>query len=763
MTASLAERTLLAFGVAGTVACAAPEPPPLGSPLEPLPIAPARVPDDSDLAARDLALSALGEPRAGSRMHLDRLQSLEYARRAEGAAPTGIIPTAIDLMNATADDPIAYRRESQALLERDDLSPALRHRLEAAIADDPLRLADRRLRDAMVEETAEVFNALVGPIARGVTTGVRGVWGLFRALVNVAINEHLEEELEMRERQALAHWKRFLDLHPDAPEAIEIARRTEETQRRWTQTRRDRAMRAARKAVDNESWRAALVLAEQASHYAPEDLEAQAIRERATREIERQRAQRRRSLEADPATGALELDPDARALALALLHPEGDVPGVARAILERGPDVAFADEARFALALTESESGDPRAEDRAWEILEDVADLGISRANMARHAEALVESPYQNPFRAFEEARGRDRAQRVAWIFFGPLASGPRDRDLPGVFEWLIDLPGFVEMLTSFPNRLVRYPWLEPWPFGRAPAFHARRYLRAHPHGAHVEEAAEWLEDWEEDRGNWIGAYELAAETGIEDPDDLAELRERAARQGLEGALRQQRPDMRLTALRHVAKLFQGTEAGQEAGEQARRELEQASFQRIRISRGFLEENPVVAGSEGIGLRDELLDGENQNGELHPDGVVLVGGRILEFHFLDESGRSSAPAVIRREKVSRERLARLVALLDETAIRNQAADPEDVLGPDPDRDLFFERARLGLADAPDRRPSARSSYAFLGMRERYGLVRSRESILPFEIVVQGSLPDVGLGVFPRLRRPKPTPDAFLYR
>ncbi len=49
------------------------------------------------------------------------------------------------------------------------------------------------------------------------------------------------------------------------------------------------------------------------------------------------------------------------------------------------------------------------------------------------------------------------------------------------------------------------------------------------------------------------------------------------------------------------------------------------------------------------------------------------------------------------------------------------------------------------------------------MRETYGMVRSRESLLPFELVVRGSLYDFGFGVFPRIRMPKPTPDAFLYR
>jgi hypothetical protein len=49
------------------------------------------------------------------------------------------------------------------------------------------------------------------------------------------------------------------------------------------------------------------------------------------------------------------------------------------------------------------------------------------------------------------------------------------------------------------------------------------------------------------------------------------------------------------------------------------------------------------------------------------------------------------------------------------------------------------------------------------MRERYGMVRSRESILPFDLVLKGSLSNMSLGAFPRIREPRQTPDAFLYR
>jgi hypothetical protein len=49
------------------------------------------------------------------------------------------------------------------------------------------------------------------------------------------------------------------------------------------------------------------------------------------------------------------------------------------------------------------------------------------------------------------------------------------------------------------------------------------------------------------------------------------------------------------------------------------------------------------------------------------------------------------------------------------------------------------------------------------MREMYGIVRARESILPVELVLQSGLQDFGFGAFPRIRMPKDTPDQILYR
>ncbi len=137
--------------------------------------------------------------------------------------------------------------------------------------------------------------------------------------------------------------------------------------------------------------------------------------------------------------------------------------------------------------------------------------------------------------------------------------------------------------------------------------------------------------------------------------------------------------------------------------------------------------------------------------------MTLLGGRVLEIAMLAPSGDEDDEPKTVRQTVSAERLSRVVSLLEETSSRNALLDPLAEQGADARRDFFFERARLGVADTPDTRPTAESTYAFVGIREKYNMVRSRESILPVEIVISGSLPDLGLGAFPRLRTPRQTP------
>ncbi len=169
----------------------------------------------------------------------------------------------------------------------------------------------------------------------------------------------------------------------------------------------------------------------------------------------------------------------------------------------------------------------------------------------------------------------------------------------------------------------------------------------------------------------------------------------------------------------------------------------------------MLEEDPLG------GREVELC--ELANGELHPLGVTFLGGRVMEFALVAESGDKDDAPVNRRERISQERLSQAIAMLDETVLLNDQIDDGDAVTPDAFRDHYLERARLGLVDEPDMRASAESDYVYQSLREQYGVVRGRDSVLPFSLVFQGSLMDLSLGAFPRWRQPPQTPDAFLYK
>jgi len=719
-----------------------------------------RVPHVADERAAELASAALASHREEARREMERIAAVDRILVATGEEPSGLAPVARDLVNATLDDPRAYRRASEELLDDGDPGPALTRRLEEAVRDDELRLADARLRDAWLLEFGQAFNAVAEPIGKSIMNTTMAPYRLGRSLLHLLLLRHMQEPLPLQRRQALHHWKRFVDRHPDAPEADEVLGRIADAQKRWNQTHRERYLRAAREALDAGQVRLALVHADRALSYAPEDPEASGLRDEAARRLLTQREQRGRSERVAPAPGHEVAPASGRDLVYALLLPERDPGAVSRAFLAADPEGHLADEARFAKALAQGEAG---REDAMWEELADLALRDPAASNMARHAAALRRDPRQNPYAAFTAARRRARTQKALWVLVGPFARGARDFHLPRPLEWLIDLPSLVESVGAAPMRLIQLPWAPTHPAERVTATWARQYLARHPDGEHAESVRAWLLDYEEDRGNHLAAVEIAAERPDTDPEDLAELREKAALQGLRAARRQDRLDTRHSMLRRVAREFPETEAGRRAGYLAREEFEEATPHHIRVSRGFLLENPEVAGPAGLDLVPGLLDERVENGELHPLGVALVGGTTMAFYYVGESGDPDDPPHTAYEDLSEARLARFVAKLEETQLHNALVDPDDAFETDAQRDRFFEKARLGLADEVDPRATARASYTYLGIRERYGLVRAREPLLPFDLVIQGSLTDFSIGAFPRIRPPKKTPDAFLYR
>jgi hypothetical protein len=748
---------LAAVAVVWLGGCRTPSAPPTLAPIEPLSTRAAIMPTDGDLAAADLAAAVLVDDRIAGVQALGRIVAYEEALHEE-SRPSGLPGYGQYALASTLDDPIRFRQSLEHLLDSDDLDPGLREVVQQDRDDDPLKLARARVRDSWVRHLGTLFNYFSAPIGKSAATGAVAFVGLARALVRAVLYEAEREAMDLPERQALQHWRRFVEEHPDADKTPEVIARIEDNQKRWNELQRDRAIRGGRNALERNQPRIAYVLAQRALHYREEDPEAMALRDEASRKVERWRDAREATDSAprDPEGVAAEVAHD---LAVTLLAGDDALP-YAEALFDADPDGPLADEAFFVMGMAIGENGDRPL---MWRVFEELATLDFADSNMSRHAEAAVISPDQNPWRAFDRSRSKDMRNQAAWVLFGPLAKGPRDRDLPRPVEWLVDLPTFVEMFTSLPNRLVFFPWMQPWPFGRAPATFGRRYLEQEPDGPHVEEVAAWLQAWEGRRGNHVGALEAARLRPGIGAGELGSLDEKAAKQKLDAASREPRADLRLSLLKGIARDHPGTKPGREAGEQARELVQTLTPQRIRLSHGFLLEHPHLAGPDGIGLDSIYLDDEPRNGELHPEGVSLVGDRTLELSFLAASGDPDDPPERRYRTISEEKMARLVSLLDETSLRLAQLDRDYEHRSDPERDRFFEHARLGVSAGPAVSAAARSDFAFRGMRETYGIVRSRESILPFELVVQGSLYDFGFGVFPRIRMPKPTPDSFLYK
>lgn len=717
-----------------------------------------RVPDVADFAAAELASAALASDAERAKRLLRRLHAIDTVLVAGGELPTGLVPVATDLVNATADSSLAYRTATTALLESDDLSPTLRERLSQTAKNNPLALASARMRDAWVISFGRAFNALAEPIGKSIMTMSLAPYRVARSVLSYAIQVYNQEPLPLQRRQALAHWKEFVARYPDAPEVEQLQPLIEEGDIGLAETLYQRAMRGAARALEINRTRLALVYADRALELKPEDPLASALRDEADQRLVRERKQRSRSLEV--AQDVTPVSPAARQLSIAMLDPYGDVVGAANEFLESDPDGPFADEARFAEAIAIGEQG---AELQMWRALEKIAEEDPQRSNMARHARALINDPASNPYMAFSEARSQDRKNRAKWVMLGPWSRGAPDRRLPGPLEWVIDLPAIGQTMVAFPMRLMQLPWMRSMPTARLAAVYGRRYLELNPEGERVAEVRGWLSAYERKRDNWIAVYNLALQDLNFDVDQLVELREKAAEQATAFASREERRDIRNLMYRQVAQEYPDTEAGKRAGVAVREEILHATPQQIRISRGFLVENPEFAGFRGLGLDPELLDDDPVNGELHPSGIVLIGGRAVKLLFIGPSGDEKAPPIEVYQELSDERFARMVAKLEETSFRNSLLDPDDAIVADANRDVVFERARVGLSDEIDTRPMAESTYSYRGMRERYGMVRSRESILPFSLVLQGSLSDLSLGAFPRINTPRETPDAFLYR
>ncbi|MFK7897843.1 MAG: hypothetical protein AB8G23_18555 [Myxococcota bacterium] len=680
-----------------------------------------------------------------------------------------LVPLSIDLHNTTLDDPIAYRDASRALRQRFGLDPRIEGRLDRTIAADPVKLARRRDLDGWHRLWARTFNTVSEPLGSSLISGfVLAPYQLGNSVLHYLAGFSNSEALSLTGRQALVLRQEFLAANPETPLTPKLERQIEFDLVKLEKTLANRRVRAAESALESPEPRLALHHA-QAAHailathpQENEELrrEVEKLKDRAANEVaalEKRRAQSLTSLPGPAEAQEAERDLATRLL-LGPIRPTEFAS--ATAAYQAAAGEAAAGKLEFLRALSLHESG---AESAARERLAGLSESRRFDDAMTRHARTLEEDAWQNPYGAFTRLERAGRREELSWRLAGEWINRPRYPNLPSPVAYLIDTPTIGMTIILAPLRALISPWTGGPDFGRGAALAGYRYLVRYPEGEDQKEVIDWLYAYEAGRERWSRALRLADLIDDFDPEERLTLVEKTADSRLARVDRIDRRDSKSSLLEGVAREFPDSEGGQAAGLMARAEFQDASPQHIRITRDFLMENPAVAGQSGLGLNRKLLNEDTADGELHADGILLRGGRVLEILLIAEGGDDESPAEPRVRRVSKERLARIAAALEEAVQRNSLVDTGARQAADASRDLYLERAGLGLTETPDLRATAESDFVYQSLRERYGMVRGRDSLLPFDLVFRGNLGDFTLGAFPRWRPPRETPDAFLYR
>jgi hypothetical protein len=699
--------------------------------------------DEAEHSAADLAALALAGELVSAQAELLRLRRGPH---------TGLADNAEDVLNAALGER-AYAQLSEQMLKRDDLDPALRLRLERYLDEQPLQSAEDSLADDRRYKAGSIFNRAVAPLSRlSVGVALNPIETARSTVASIRVLTSFPEVTPW-ERKALHEWEEYLREYPDAPEAEKLAERVERYRAKRTAFMHGKAMDAAERGHEAGSAEATLAHLDRADRLIPATARSNELRALASQRLEATQRALRESWSASalaPTPLDSEASRDFESLAAAVLSgPPARFAELAHAWmweLDPGP---LADELVFIESLAARLTGE---EDRFTTGVLQVA--RYRNSNMARHAGAVLASLDQNPYGYYRGAVRADRRQRVSWVMFGRRSWRPSRDTFPLPVEALLELPGRIVSFVVFPIRLIRYPMTRSR-FGDGVIATGDRYLARFPEGAHAEEVNEKLESLYAQRGRWLSALQRHEAREQIDPKRVAKYRSRIAERTLMAAEAQRRIDLQVALLRAIIVEYPETDAAEEARNELREAMTRVSAQRIRVSKGFLLEFPELWGPAALGLRPELFDGERDNGELGEDGIFLLGRTYVEISL---EGRD--PLV---RSIPPEPFAHFVALLEEASYHQLATDEREQPQPDPQRDLFFERARLGLLDTADLRPTAHSQAEFLSSQEKHGNVMRRRNILPVELVLRGDLDHLGLAAFPRIRLPREEPDAFLYK
>lgn len=532
---------------------------------------------------------------------------------------------------------------------------ALRQRLQR----DLRRRADASLLEGRLQRMGGFANRLLGSANLLAFLSPMPLEAPIQSLLSAAM--HLDDLVGMdpRERRALVLYEEFLRRYPDSKDAPAVAERVEGLRARRAAALRDREIAAAEAAQEAGRPAEAEFHFRQALVSDPDSKAAR--RGLAAAEAARQGAEAaaRHAMAAGAGEPAFP-DPgeaaDYESLLRALAAGEGGATfDAASAFAARHPASPLADAAKDAAALAlERQGRGPEA--RA--LLEEIAASG--RGPEPARAEALLRDPEINRLLALRGAKSQHTRETIQYVLLG--RGGGREQFAFALTPLLLHGTAAIPPLAPFllvMRGMALFEVVTGNPISQKPIIEAaQRVLREGPSDeAAVREAARALGRAYEREGAYEMALYYYALAGEADEARTGDLRGKAAK-ALRGLAERARGIREKgTYLAALARRYPETEEAKEAL-RGLRELMHPRYGGIRITRKFLQENPDLAGPEGLGLKASLVEGGGDVA-LADEGVTLLPGGSLLVNYrtpqgprhkvypLDEAGALRALAALR--------------------------------------------------------------------------------------------------------------------
>lgn len=172
-------------------------------------------------------------------------------------------------------------------------------------------------------------------------------------------------------------------------------------------------------------------------------------------------------------------------------------------------------------------------------------------------------------------------------------------------------------------------------PISRQPVIaEAEKYLHDTPPDQRSSEVYEVLAKAYEKEGQFDKAITYYKQAGQE--ARVPALQERAGEALLELTKQSEHQEQKESYLRTLLQQYPTTKAARKAASQLR-DLNLPENRGLRLSKAFLKENADLAGPQGLGLKQELLDGDIDNVELADEGVTLLPTGEIALRLLTDS------------------------------------------------------------------------------------------------------------------------------